>query len=304
MKELAADLLYHPCDPDQLGFKTTREVEPFAGLLGQPRAVAAVELGIGIANHGYNVFAFGTPGTGKHKALERFLEAAALERAVPDDLCYVNNFDDAQKPRLLRLPGGRARKFQKDVQALIEELGTVLGGAFESDQYQTRRQVIEESFEERQSKALSELNEQARAQGITLLRTPLGIVFAPIRGDDVLSPEEFQKLAEDERARLKKQIEQFQAELQKILHQLPAWQREKRNLIQQLNLEVSTTAVSPLVAELREGYADVADAITHLEVVEKDILQNAQAFVTQGSGGQPQDALQLLAGGRGIEKPF
>jgi len=305
MKALESHRLYRRSDLADLDFETTRDLEPLAGPLGQPRAVSAVEFGIGMAHPGYNIFAFGPPGTGKYQALERYLEAAAENGEAPLDVCYVNNFEDSQKPDLLRLPPGRGRELQRDMQKLVDDLGSTLSSAFESDQYQTRRQMIEESFEERQSKALSEINEKAQGEGIALLRTPMGLAFAPVDegGDDVLSNEEFQKLPEEERERLEEKIETFQGELQKVMRQLPTWQREQRDQVQELDQEISRLAVEPPLEELRERYADLEEVVAFLEAVEKDILENAQAFVARESG-QLQEMLQMAGGGRGLEQPL
>lgn len=130
----------------------------------------------------------------------------------------------------------------------------------------------------------------------------MGLIFAPLRGEEVLSPEEFQKLPEDERSRLKEQIEEFQGELQKISRQLPTWQREKREQVQQLDREVSQQVVQPLIDEVRNGYRELDEVMKHLDVVETDILENAQSFVAR-EGEDVQEALQLLSSSEGFEKP-
>ncbi len=301
MKELQPEDLYRRCDPELFDFETTRDLAGLEETLGQPRAAAAVEFAVGMEHDGYNVFAFGPPGTGKYTAIRRFLDRRAAELPAPADVCYVNDFDEAQKPRLLELPAGKGRQFQKDMKGLVEELGSALGAAFESEEYQTQRQMIEGSLEERQGKAISEVGEAAREQDIALLRTPMGVVFAPLRDQEVLSPEEFQKLPEEERTRLTEQIEQFQGELQKMLRQLPAWQREKRDKLQELNREVSRLAVEPLLSEIRDRHRELDEVMGYFEAVEKDILENARMFVASPDDSSP-DALQLL-GSQGLDKP-
>jgi len=308
MRELRPEDLYRRCDPERFDFETTRDLEAPEELLGQPRATAAVELGVGMSHLGYNVFALGAPGTGKHRAIERLLRRRAAERPVPPDLCYVNNFEDPRKPRLLELPAGRGRELQRDVEKLVEELGGVLSAAFESEEYQTRRQVLEESFAERQGKALSELAEKAREQEIALLRTPMGIVFAPMRDGEVLSPEEFEKLPEEDQQGLEQRIEPFQTELQKIFQKLPGWQREKRRQVRDLNREVSRRAVVPLLAELRERYGELDGVVRFLQAVEEDVIHNAPSFLARESEQAQQPSQQPspppVAGAQSFDRPF
>ena len=137
-KALSPQVLYTRCDPEQFGFKTTEELAPLEETLGQARAVAAVQFGVGIEHEGYNLFCLGPTGIGKHSFIRRFLEEKAAQQPTSSDWCYVNNFDQAQKPRLLELPAGVANALQADVDRLIEELRSAIPAAFESDDYRAQ----------------------------------------------------------------------------------------------------------------------------------------------------------------------
>ena len=65
IRELEPSELRRRCDPADLKFQTTDDLEPLSGMLGQPRVEAAIEFGAEIERDGYNIFAFGPPGTGK-----------------------------------------------------------------------------------------------------------------------------------------------------------------------------------------------------------------------------------------------
>ncbi len=303
MKELKPEDLYRRCDPEQFDFETTSELEDPDGILGQPRAVAAVEFGVGIERDGYNVFAFGPAGVGKHEAILRYLEKRGAGESIAQDLCYVNNFEDSQKPRLLRLPAGRGRELKQSLDDVIQELLAALAAAFESEEYQNRLQVIESSFEERQGKAVAELGEEAREKGIALLRTQGGMVFAPLKGEEVLSTEEFKKLSEEDQEELKGEIEQFQSELQKILRHVPAWKRELREQVRELNGEVSRLAVGPTFEELKQAFAGLEDVQAHLELVEDDVRTNATALISREEP-QLKEMLKSLTESQGLDKPL
>ena len=301
-KELDSQQLYRRCNFGDLEFSTTDDLDDLHGLLGQPRAVAAIELGIGIEKEGYNIFAFGPPGTGKHTAVKQYLEGKAATAEVPPDLCYVNNFVESHKPRVLELPTGRGSELQKAMRELLEEVRTVLETALESEEYQTRKQALEQKFEERQGEALSELGDKAGEQGLALVRTPVGIVFAPMGEEEVLSPEEFQKLPDKEQKRLEKEIEGFKEDLQKVLRQFPRWQRQASEELRELNVEVNRFAVSPLFDELREQFDGLEEVEGFLNAAEDDFVENASRL---GSRGEKATSISMnaISGGDDSEKP-
>jgi hypothetical protein len=240
---LKAIELYQHTNPEQFTFKTTAELEKLEGVIGQARAVDAIQFGIGMGQEGYNIFALGPPGTGKQSFLTRFFEEQAQKEEVPSDWCYIHNFEQPHKPHTVCLPAGKGKEFHDDIEQLVEELRTALSAAFESEEYQTRRQSIVEEFEERQAEAFDELRKQAQEQGMALIRTPAGIAVAPVKDGEVLSHEEVQALSEEEREQLEEDVGEIEEELQKILQQMPGWQREMREELNELNREIADFAV-------------------------------------------------------------
>jgi lon-related putative ATP-dependent protease len=280
--KLEATQLYQWADPEQFDFETTADLEDLSDVLGQPRAVAAIQFGIGMAQDGYNIFALGPTGTGKRRVIRSYFEKRAAEEPVPDDWCYVNNFEERHKPKTIRLPAGKGLAFRNDVDDLIEGLSTALSAAFESEEFQARRQSIRQEFQERQSSAFEELQKKAEGKGIAPLRTPAGLVFAPVKDGQVLSSEEVQALSKEEQQRLEDKVETLQDELQKIVQQMPSWQRETQEKLKELNREMANFAVGGLIDELREKYSDYPDIVDHLNAVQKDVVENARDFLQAG----------------------
>src|SRR6056297_2032590 len=107
VKRLSADAVYHACDTSRFTFDTTADLKPLEELseaLGQPRAVASLRIGTGMKRQGYNIFALGPPGTGRHSMVRQTLDQKAREEAVPSDWCYINNRDNSGQPKALELP--------------------------------------------------------------------------------------------------------------------------------------------------------------------------------------------------------
>jgi lon-related putative ATP-dependent protease len=294
-RRLEAAELYRHCDPEQFEFETTDDLEDLTEVVGQGRAVEAMQFGIGIKREGYNLFALGPMGVGKRPLMRQFFEQRAKEEPVPPDWCYVNNFEDSHRPRAIRLPAGKGVQFRDDVKDLVEELRTALSAAFESEEYQARRQAVVEEFKERQSDSFEEVQQEAQDQGVALIRTPTGLAVAPVREGEVLSPKEIQELPEEEQERLGKRIEEIQEKLQKILRQVPGWQREMREKLNELNRDMANFAVGGLIDELREKYTDYEEIVDHLNAVQEDVVENAEDFLP--SDEDASRILRALSGG-------
>lgn len=287
MTPLPPEQLYHACDTDQFSFETTAELDDLTEIIGQPRAVEAVKFGIGIERKGYNIFALGPAGIGKHSLVRQFLEQRAQSEEPPPDICYVHNFDQPHRPHALRLLAGTGAQFAADMEQLVENVQASLSSTFESEEYRTRRQAIEEEVKSEQEQAFEELQAKAQEQGFALLRTPAGLIFAPIRDGEIIQQDEFQTLAEEERKRLEGEIAELQEELQTVLQQVPRWERELRQRIKELNREVVSIAIGPLFEKLRDQYSDLENVIAYLDEVEADVQKNVERFLDTQAGRTP-----------------
>ena len=137
------------CSGESLGGAGSAELDPLDGILGQDRAVDAIEFAVSTKFEGHNVFVLGPPGTGRHSFVRHALEAAASGKPTPSDWCYVNNFDDRHCPNAIELPAGVAKSFARSMSRFVAEARTTLSAAFDSDDYRTRHQAIESEFQGR-----------------------------------------------------------------------------------------------------------------------------------------------------------
>lgn len=278
---LDAQLLLRRCDPALLDFETTAELTDSADVVGQSRALDAVSFGIDIKQPGFNLFVLGEPGSGRHAAVRRLLEAKAAGEPAPSDWCYVNNFADPNKPRLLRLPSGRGGQFRHDMQQFVAELAKAIGSAFESEEYRVRIEAIQDEFKQREENALRELGQESGEKGVALLRTPHGFVFAPIKGEETMGPDEFEKLSDDEKARIGKLIEEYGERLHKLMHQFPQWRREMQTRIKEASRETMGLAVGHLIEELKERYTDLLNVLEFLDEVMRDVIESSEELREQ-----------------------
>src|SRR5690554_4111678 len=129
-KPLEAAQLFTPCRRDFLEFDTTEELEDAEVVLGQERALEAIQFGVRIKAGGYNIYALGPVGTGKLTAIREIVKQEAAVRPIPSDWCYVNNFAQPTKPKVLRLPAGYGSRFQQDMHRLVEDISSAIPAAF------------------------------------------------------------------------------------------------------------------------------------------------------------------------------
>ncbi len=277
-KPLETSMLYQRCELGQFKFDTTADLEDLTEVIGQDRAIEAVKFGIGIRREGYNLYALGPAGTGKHSLVQQYIKGKAASEPVPLDWCYVNNFKQSYKPRAFKLPPGKGVELRQNMERLVDDLRTAIPATFESEDNRTRLQAIEEELKERQEAAFNELQENAKAKGIALIRTPAGFAFAPTRDGEVLSPEAFEKLPERDRKRTEENVSQLQQQLQKTLHQVPQWKKETRDKIKAVNRELATYAVGHIIKELREKYREFPDVVDYLNDLEKDVIEHVDDF--------------------------
>jgi lon-related putative ATP-dependent protease len=299
VKGLQVEQLYQACDPEEFDFETTRDVESLTEVIGQERAVEAMRFGLGIAQEGYNIFALGPSGMGKQSIIHRFFKSQAVEEPVPSDWCYVNNFEDSQKPNAIELPAGKGKEFREDMESLTKQFSTALSAAFESEEYQSRRQAITESTQEKQEEAFRKLQEKASEKGVKLVRTPAGLVVAPVHDGEALSPEELEDLPEEERQELKGKAEEIKSELQDILQQVPGWNSDLQEELEELNQEMAEIAVGGLIDKLRDKYADFPEVVEFLDAVQEDVVENAEDFLPSQNG---QNQLLAAMQGRGQQE--
>lgn len=286
-------LLRRRSDHLALGFSTTAELTPARHLIGQERALAAIHFSAAIDKSGFNLFVLGPPGLGKKTAVRNELAAHAAGAPSPDDWVYVNNFDMPHRPRAIRLPRGRARQFERAMVAAIDELRTAIPALFEGEAYQSRHRAIDEQSQSDQEAAFETLNREAQAENIAILRTPMGFAMAPIKDGKVIKPEAFNQLPQGEQNTIQEKIEALQEKLQMILEKAPRVEKERRQAIRALNEELAGITIKESLADIDLAFSDIADIVSHLRDVERDLISNIALFLNDPNEGNEMVAERI-----------
>ncbi len=276
---LPAESLYTPCATDDLDFETTAELDELADVIGQPRALSALRYGIHVKGINCNIYALGPAGIKKHEVVQHILQEEASKRSVSSDWCYVYNFGQPHKPNALELPPGYGARLCNDMEQLIEDLGTAIPSAFETEEYHSRTEELERDFIARRDKMLEELSQEASKRNIRFLHTPSGFAFAPLdKRGEVVNPEEFKRLHDADKKKIESDVEDLQKKLQKIIRLIPIWQKETREKLKQIDREIARYAVGHLIDSIRENHRELPEVCKYLDQVEQDIIDHVREF--------------------------
>lgn len=284
--ELSVEKLRTRCDPDMFEFDTTASLADLPEGLEQARADEALRFGLAMKHPGYNVFVLGESGTGRHAIVFRLLKELADRGEVPPDLCYVHNFDDPQRPRLLTLPAGRGDQFRTDMQAFVRDLGPAIDAALDSETHVNRIEALQEAHKAREEEGLRGLKEACAADAVSLLQTPEGFVFAPTREGQPMSPEDFDALPADEKSAIEEKVGHWSDRLADLLEEFPGWRKALYESSCRAEREALAPTVAHLSRDLRERYADLEQVLAFLDAVQNDLLDSGANW---GSSDSDED---------------
>lgn len=283
-RTLKPEELWNRCEPDSLPFETTEEIPSLEGTVGQERAVTSIEFGLGIETHGFNLFISGRPGTGKNTSAKEFVAQKAKGEQIPSDWVYVYNFDDPLSPNAIRLSPGRALEFAEDMDVVIRTARTELPRAFESENYEKRRNETIQSIQQKRDLLFSQLQQQAAELDFAIEMSPIGIVNVPLHNGKPLGREEYEKLPDD----VKEDIRQKSGELEKTINQVVSrirqLEKEAQERVKKLDREIAIFAVGHLIDDLSSKYTkceaelDCREIIDYMSKVRDDIVEHVEDF--------------------------
>jgi predicted ATP-dependent protease len=272
------------CDPATLPFRSTADLPPLDGLIGQERAATATAFGVGMRHAGYNLFVLGPARTGKTSSMKRVLARVAEREPVPPDYCYVHNFGDPYRPTALEVPAGRGRGLRDQMRRLAEECKTRLPRAFESEEFERQKSRILEDLSRRQQEEMTHLEEVARARKFAVLRTPAGMALAPAPHGEPLSASEYAALPESVKQEMQRGGAALEEQMEASLRRLRQLEREARDTHERLVRDVAAAAVRPLFQELREAFSGLPAVEGYLGEVEQDLVAHAEELRGAGEG--------------------
>lgn len=282
MKSLSLHQLYKACVLKDFPFKTTRQLEPLAEIVGQNRAQEAVRFALAMPHGGYNVYAVGRNGLGKRTMMLRYLEHHADTDQQCHDWCYVANFEEPREPKVLKLPAGRGSQLRQDMDRLMGRLVKVIPQTFDSDSFLERAEQLKSEYAGKQEEALEKVARQAKRKKISLtVTTPGGYRLVAMNGDDPHTAETFAALTPEQRDQFEADIDKLEKKLRQTLRKVADWEQEYAERQQLLNQETLESVTGHQLDELVARYGDQPDVVAYLEAVRTDLADNLDIFLDE-----------------------
>lgn len=268
-------------DINKFSFKTTDDIEPFKGIIGQERAVKAFEFGLNVKMKGYNIYVSGPSGSGKTTYAKLSAKGKAKNEAVPYDWCYVYNFDDPRSPLSLRFEPGIGRQFRDDMNELVSFFKTELTKAFTSEDYDKEKSDLSRTYDDKRDELIKKLDSVASENSFALKTSNSGIIFQPIIDNVLITEENYDSLDEDVKNGINERLESMQDVVNSIMRDIKNIDKEYRQKMDDLDYKIGMFAIGHYVSALQEKYQYSERVIKYLESVQEDVLENIDQFSEQ-----------------------
>jgi len=278
MRKLKYHELKRFCDVNELGFDTTAAPDAKKSIIGQNRAVSAFNFGLATRRSGYNIYVAGVSGSGKTSFARHFAEIAAANDPIPPDLCYVYNFKDIKRPKLISMTAGKSCGFKIDLEEMLDMLSVEIPKAFDHKDYEDGRAEIIKKFEKKRDEELKSFTAEAKEKEFDVRYSEKGMSFSPIVNGEIISPEEFEALGEEEQERISENSAAVQIGANKAMGRIREHDNAARKQIEELEYNLSLFTVGRLMAKLQEKYVEEQDILAYLLLLKEDILENIASF--------------------------
>ena len=302
VKPLSASILRKECKTDIFDFKDTSSIAPSRDLIGQQRASDATEFGLAVQLDGYNIFMAGESGEGKTRYALDCAQKQARLMPVPDDWCYVYNFDDSNSPKAINLPAGVGRDLKRDMEDFVKIIEQEILKAFNGEEYETERSRIIKDFRDKKDELVVKLSQEAQERGFRVKMANSGVYFMPLVDGEPLGEEEFKLLDEDVKIELSKSSEELQTETGDIIRKIREVEMDAEEAVKEWENQIALYAVGIHIDDLKEKYSLYPLVEEYLNDVRSDILKNIDSLVGTDYGEDQQAALYQMMMKKGNEE--
>lgn len=285
--EIAVEKLRWRCAPEFLPFNTTDEIPECVEIIGQERALKAIRLGLEMDSVGYNIFVVGLVGTGRNTAIKCVLEEIDKEGKIPNDICYVHNFKDADQPRVIYLPPGQGKAFRKEMDGLVESLKKNVPLIFESEEYQKQKRETVEKHRDREKGIIKDFEARAKKEGFAVAQVQMGPFtrpdVVPVVAGNPMALEQLENLVDqgqypkESYEKLKEKYGELSTEMEQVLKETRKVEKSIQEELAQLDKSAISNLVEGAVGDIREKFKD-EKIQSYLEEVKESLLENPTRF--------------------------
>ena len=268
------------CNTSIFKFETTKEIDDVTDLIyGQERALNALEFGIDIDVKGYNLYIEGSAGIGKTMYTKRFLEDRASKNKVPNDWCYIYNFENPNEPVAVSFPAGQGKVFKETMEDFVKDIRRDIKKTFNNDDFEKEKQIIKQEFENKRELLLEKLNKRTMVQGFQVKSTANGVYMMPVLDGRTLQEDEFDALDESIKREFEERSNLVQEQIFQALAEIKAIERESEKKIEEWQSNIALMTINVHVNSIKANYKRNKKIGTYLDGIKKDILKNISVFL-------------------------
>lgn len=267
------------CDPNLFKFNSTEELEPITTGIGQDRGISALEFGIHVDVKGYNLYLEGPSGVGKTMYTKNYLDRIALKKKVPNDWCYIYNFDNPNEPIAVSLPAGQGKQFKESMDGFIKEIKKDIKNTFNADDFEKEKALIKQEFETKRSFLMEELNKEASKYNFQVKSAQNGIYMMPIVNGKTIEEEEFEKLDENIKREYEEKSVIVQEQIMNVIGQIKEIERQSDKKISEWQSNIALLTVNVHINFIKSKYKRNKKINKFLNDVKQDVLKNIPIFL-------------------------
>lgn len=280
INELSYKDLKDVCNPNMFKFEKIKEIADTTNLVyGQDRGIKALEFGVNVDLKGYNLYLEGPAGVGKTMYTKKFLQTKALKEKIPNDWCYIYNFDDPNEPIAVSLPAGQGKIFQETMDSFIRNIRRDIKKTFNNDEFEKEKKVIKQEFETKKEAILAKLNDKTLKQGFQVKSAQNGIYMMPVYEGKTVEEEEYEKLPLEVKSEFESKSQVVQEMIFDTLSELKLIENKADKKIDEWQSNVALLTVNIHINNVKSNYKRNKKINTFLDNVKKDILKNINTFM-------------------------
>lgn len=305
INELSYKDLKDVCDPKMFKFDKVKEVKDTTNLVyGQDRGIKALEFGVNVDLKGYNLYLEGPVGVGKTMYTKKFLENRAKKEKVPNDWCYIYNFEDPNEPIAVSLPAGQGKVFQETMDSFIKNIRRDIKKTFNNDEFEKEKKVIKQEFESKKENILGKLNDKTLKHGFQVRAAQNGIYMMPVYEGKTIEEEDYEKLPLDIKSQFEEKSQIVQEMIFDTLSELKIIENKADKKIEEWQSNVALLTVNIHVNNVKSNYKRNKKINKFLDSIKKDILKNINVFMTEENSDEQKQQLPPQARAMQNKEPW
>ena len=279
--ELNYKQLKNICNPNMFKFETTDELDDDNVVYGQDRGIKALEFGVSVKSKGYNLYLEGPSGVGKTMYTKRYVSEVASKQKVPNDWCYIYNFDDPNEPIAVSLPAGGGKEFKACMENFITDIRKYLQRTFSNEDFEKEKNIIKQKYEQKRAKLLDVLNKESQKYGFQVKTAQNGIYMMPVIDGKTIEEEEFEKLDDEIKKDFEEKSTVVQEQIMQVIGEIKTIEKESEKKIDEWQSNIALLTINAYINPIRVNYKKNAKIVHFLDSVKTDILKNLNYFIKE-----------------------